>query len=70
MTERRSNSREKNAPRVTIGNYDARHPGSTKNAPTPAPDSYNIKSLKTIGDAASTKVIFATQLRPISARPG
>jgi len=69
MTDRRSNSRERNAPRATIGNM-TRHPASTRNNFTPAPDTYNIQSQATIGDQASVKVCFATQIRPISARPG
>ena len=67
MTERRSNSRERNAFRATIGNE--RKPNQDKN-PTPGPNSYHMKSLKSIGDESGVHVPFATAIRPISARPG
>ena len=67
MTERKSNSRERNAFRATIGNE--RKPNYDKNI-TPAPDSYHMKSMKTIGDDTSVHVPFGKAIRPISARPG
>jgi hypothetical protein len=67
MTERRSNSVERNAPRCTIGNA----PKEPKpRMPTPGPNNYNTTSLKEIGDAAGVRVPFTTAIRPISAKPG
>lgn len=67
MTDRRSNSAERNAPRCTIGNA----PKELKpRMPTPGPNNYNTTSLKQIGDAAGVKVPFTTAVRPISAKPG
>lgn len=67
MTDVRSNSAERNAPRCTIGNA-----GRTlkPRMPTPGPNNYNTTSMKSIGDVASVKVPFATAVRPISAKPG
>ena len=67
MTERRSNSAQRNAPRATIGN----DPKELKpRMPTPGPNNYNTTSQKSIGDQASVKVPFTTAVRPISAKPG
>lgn len=66
MTERRSNSRENNAPRCTIGN------GPKEFKPrlnTPGPNNYNINSHRDIGESG-TKVPFNRAVRPISAKPG
>ena len=68
MTERRSNSRERNAYAASFG-HERRLSLRIEN-PTPAPDSYNVSSAKTIGDAQGVHVPFATAIRPISARPG
>jgi len=66
MTDFRSNSREKNAPKATIGN-------STKSrgdrSTTPGPQNY-ANSKKTIGDDTSTGVPFPRQIRPVSAKAG
>ena len=67
MTERKSNSRERNAFRPTIGRE--RRPSLDKN-PTPGPDNYHMKSLRSIGDENGVKVPFNRAIRPISARPG
>ena len=70
MSERKSNSRERNAFRATIGR-EARMPSSERNAaPTPGPDNYLIKSFKTIGGDSATHVPFGKAMRPISAKPG
>lgn len=66
MTERKSNSRERNCFRATIGNE--RKPNLEKN-PTPGPDNYNV-SLKSIGDENGVHIPIGRALRPISARPG
>lgn len=68
MTERRSNSRERNAYAASFG-HERRLSLRIEN-PTPAPDSYHVTSAKTIGSESSVKVPFATAIRPISARPG
>lgn len=67
MTDVRSTSAERNAPRCTIGNA-----GRTlrPRMPTPGPNNYNTTSMKSIGDKSSAKVPFTTAVRPISAKPG
>ena len=67
MTDARSNSREKNCYRATIGN-EAKHGPARRE--TPGPQNYNTESRVEIGDAASVKVPFTTAQRPISAHPG
>jgi hypothetical protein len=67
MTQMRSNSAERNAPRCTIGNGPK---SMRQRMPTPGPNNYNTISLKTIGDDASVKVPFTTAIRPISAKAG
>lgn len=67
MTERRSNSRERNAYNATIG-HERRLSLKIEN-PTPGPDNYN-SSQKEIGDGSSIHVPFGRAIRPISARPG
>ena len=69
MTERRSVSAERNAPRATIGN---RNMADNRAEPmTPGPHTYDtLSARKKIGDAASVKVPFTTQVRPISAKTG
>lgn len=67
MTDARSRSAERNAPRCTIGN------GARNNDirdPTPGPTNYHTESRATIGDAASVTVPIPRAIRPISARPG
>lgn len=61
----------KNAPRATIGL--ARSPtrgGDKEFINTPGPANYRTENRKQIGDAASVKVVFASEKRPISAQPG
>jgi hypothetical protein len=70
MSERKSNSRERNAARATIGNERRMSLGESNPTATPGPDSYHMRSLKTIGDDAGVHVPFARAMRPISARPG
>jgi hypothetical protein len=77
MTDRRTSSVEKNAPRATIGN-DAKM--LSARLATPGPANYNTMSKQTIGGPSSVKVafgmaqIFASNRemahRPISAAPG
>lgn len=57
MTEARSNSRERNCYRATIGNEAKAKPASRE---TPGPQNYNTGSRVEIGDAASVKVPFTT----------
>ena len=69
MTERRSRSNERNAPRATIGKYDARNQ-LTIDVKGPGPQNYDtISSRNHIGDKSSTKVCMALAARPISAEP-
>ena len=68
MTERRSNSRERNAFNATIG--QEKRLTLKLDKPTPGPDNYHLNSLKTIGDGASIHVPIGRAIRPISARPG
>ena len=70
MSERRSNSRERNAFRATIGREPRMSSSERNAAPTPGPDNYLIKSFKTIGDEGGTHVPFGKAMRPISAKPG
>ena len=67
MTDARSNSVEKNAPRATFGRDGASQP--KLRLKTPGPANYNTVSSKSIGDDASVKVPFGRSVRPISARP-
>ena len=67
MTDVRSNSAERNAPRCTIGRGMM---SMRQRMPTPGPSNYNTISLKSIGDDASVKVPFTTAIRPISAKAG
>ena len=68
MTDVRSTSRERNAPRATIGRDGAQPPQARLK--TPGPANYNTVSSKSIGDDTSVKVPFGRATRPISAKPG
>lgn len=70
MSERKSNSRERNAFRPTIGKEPRMSSNERNAAPTPGPDNYLLKSLKTIGDDNATHVPFGKAMRPVSAKPG
>jgi hypothetical protein len=67
MTDRRTSSVEKNAPRATIGK-DAKM--LSARLATPGPANYNTMSKQTIGGPSSVHVPFGTAHRPISAAPG
>ena len=66
LTDVRSNSREKRTPSACFGKEVI----IERQQKSPGPQNYNITSSKCIGDAASIKVVFSMQERPISARPG
>lgn len=67
MTERRSISNERNAPRATIGKYDSRKE-LTIDIGRPGPQNYDtISCRKHIGDNSSVKIPMARAIRPISA---
>ena len=65
MSDQRSISNERNAPRATIG----RSAEKKHSQPTPGPSNYSA-SINFVGDEQSHKVPFTRQIRPISARPG
>jgi hypothetical protein len=67
MSETRSNSRERNCFRATIGKEVK---DKATRGETPGPSNYHTESRVEIGDAASVKVPFTTAQRPISAHPG
>ena len=68
MTERRSVSNERNAPRATIGKGGQ---SKSREEMTPGPQAYDtVKARKHIGDDSSVKICFAMQVRPISAKAG
>lgn len=71
VTERKSNSRERNSARPTIGKAP-RDPVKIINGirNLPGPQSYNTMKKKSMGDESSVKITFGTAERPISARPG
>lgn len=70
MTERKSNSRERNAFNATIGNEKRLSAHDVSELTTPGPNSYHLRSLKSIGDESGVHVPIARAIRPISARPG
>lgn len=69
QTERKSNSRERNSARPTIGRA-LRETVERMRGQQPGPQTYNTIRKKLMGDESSVKVSFATAIRPISARPG
>ena len=66
MTDHRSNSRERNAPKATFGNTSRNRFDRSK---SPGPSEYNTAK-RNIGDESGHHVVFAAQMRPCSAKAG